>query len=154
MLLIQSFVEGILLDIASWGMTDALSICEAEKESEKIQTNLIFTDNINHTRQVNKNSGDSSFYFVATNTTGSQQHIKDILISKKIVGLTKLLTDCEIGVLKELHKTRNTKTAANNLHISVRTFTNHRFNITKSWVCLRLRQRILFLNKLVLRFLR
>ena len=68
---------------------------------------------------------------MATIESNAQKHVKDILLEKEIVGLTKSLTDREIEILKELYLVKNTKKAASNLHISPRTFANHRFNITK-----------------------
>jgi DNA-binding CsgD family transcriptional regulator len=129
--IIRTFSEGILSEVSTWGIADGLNTTGVNKADNRIQINLILTDDTRQKRQVTKSKGDASFHFVSTTSENSQQDIKDILLVRKIVGLTKLLTDREIGVLKELHKTRNTKTAANNLHISARTFANHRFNITK-----------------------
>lgn len=129
--IIRTFSEGILSEVSTWGIADGLNTTGDNKADNRIQINLILTEDTKQKKQVTKIKGDASFHFVATTTEDSQQHIKDILLVKKIVGLTKLLTDREVGVLKELHQTRNTKTAASNLHISARTFANHRFNITK-----------------------
>jgi ATP/maltotriose-dependent transcriptional regulator MalT len=128
--IVRSFLEGVLSEVSTWGLADALNT-EVDKVNYRIQINLIITKDINHKKHVTKNNGDTSFHYVATTSVDSQQHIKDILLKKKIVGLTKLLTDREVGVLKELQQTRNTKKAASNLNISSRTFANHRFNITK-----------------------
>lgn len=131
MIIVRSFLEGVLSEVSTWGIADALNTLEVNNEKSRIQINLTISDNLNHKKHFTKNNGDSSFHYVATTSDNSQQHIKDILLAKKIVGLTKLLTDREVGVLKELQQTRNTKEAANNLNISSRTFANHRFNITK-----------------------
>ena len=130
MVIVRSFLEGVLSEVSTWGVADALDT-EVDKVNNRIQINLIITEDLNHKKHVTKNNGDSSFHYIATTSDDSQQQIKDILLKKKIVGLTKLLTDREVGVLKELQQTRNTKEAANNLNISSRTFANHRFNITK-----------------------
>lgn len=131
MVIVRSFLEGVLSEVSTWGIADSLNTNEVAEGNSRIQINLIITKDINHKKSVTKNSGDSSFHYVATTSDESQQHIKDILLKQKIVGLTKLLTDREVGVLKELQQTRNTKEAASNLNISSRTFANHRFNITK-----------------------
>ena len=131
MVIVRSFLEGVLSEVSTWGIVDSLNTSEMDKGNSRIQINLVITEDLNHKKYVTKNNGDSSFHYVTTTSGDSQQQIKDILLKKKIVGLTKLLTDREIGVLKELQQTRNTKEAANNLNISSRTFANHRFNITK-----------------------
>ena len=131
MVIIRSFSEGILSEVSTWGIADALNTAEEDKVNSRIQINLIISEDISHKKYVTKSKGDSSYHYVATTSDDSPQHIKDILLEKTIVGLTKLLTDREVGVLKELHQTRNTKKAADNLDISARTFANHRFNITK-----------------------
>ena len=129
--IVRSFLEGVLSEVSTWGIADALNAAEVESVNCRIQINLIIREGMNHKKHITQNNGASSFHYVATTSDETQKHIKDILLEKKIVGLTKLLTDREVGVLKELQQTRNTKTAASNLKISSRTFANHRFNITK-----------------------
>lgn len=131
MIIVRSFLEGVLHEVSTWGIADSLNTSKMNPVTNRIQINLIISEDLNHKKHVTKDNGDSSFHYIATTSDDSQQHIKDILLAKRIVGLTKLLTDREVGVLKELQQTRNTKKAASNLNISSRTFANHRFNITK-----------------------
>lgn len=131
MVVIRSFTGNALSDISTWGVASPLNNTQASSVAEWVQINLVIRDDIRDKRQLSKKSGQASFHFVATAGGDTQQHIKDILLSKEIVGLSKLLTEREMDVLKELYEVKNTKKAANNLHISSRTFANHRFNITK-----------------------
>ena len=131
MVVIRSFKNGVLLDISTWEIADALNNVIEKKAMQRTQINLIIKNGIKKKRQLIRESVSESFYFVATAESSAQQYIKDILLEKEIVGLTKSLTEREIDVLKELHLVKNTKQAARNLHISPRTFANHRFNINK-----------------------
>ena len=131
MIVIRTFKDGVLSDISIWKIAGALNNAIEKEAVQRVQINLIVNNGIKKKRQVIRESNQQSFYFVATAENDVQQVIKDILLEKEIVGLTKSLTEREIDVLKELHLVKNTKEAASNLHISSRTFANHRFNITK-----------------------
>jgi DNA-binding NarL/FixJ family response regulator len=130
-IVIRTFKDGVLSDISIWKIAGALNNAIEKEAVQRVQINLIVNNGIKKKRQVIRESNQQSFYFVATAENDVQQVIKDILLEKEIVGLTKSLTEREIDVLKELHLVKNTKEAASNLHISSRTFANHRFNITK-----------------------
>ena len=131
MIVIRTFKDGVLSDISIWKVAGALNNAIEKEAVQRIQINLIVNNGIKKKRQVTKESDQESFYFVATVENDAQQDIRDVLLEKEIVGLTKSLTEREVDVLKELHLVKNTKEAASNLHISSRTFANHRFNITK-----------------------
>ena len=131
MIVIRSFLDGALSDVGTWEIDSALDSAEEGKAAHSMQINLIIRKDGKNKQQISKETKQNSFHFVATTEGNSQQHIKNILLEKEIVGLTKSLTDREIDILKELHLVKNTKKAASNLHISPRTFANHRFNITK-----------------------
>jgi len=130
-IVIRTFKDGVLSDISIWKIAGALNNAIEKEAVQRIQINLIVNNGIKKKRQVTKESDQESFYFVATVENDAQQDIRDVLLEKEIVGLTKSLTEREVDVLKELHLVKNTKEAASNLHISSRTFANHRFNITK-----------------------
>jgi len=128
---IRTFKDGVLFNISTWEIAGALNNVIEKEVIQRIQVNLVIKNGVKKKRQVIRESNQESFYFVATAEKNAQQHIKDILLEKEIVGLTKSLTERELDVLKELHLVKNTKEAASNLHISPRTFANHRFNINK-----------------------
>ena len=131
MIVIRTFKDGVLSDISIWKIAGALNNAIEKEAVQRVQINLIVNNGIKKKRQVIRESNQQSFYFVATAENDVQQVIRDVLLEKEIVGLTKSLTEREVDVLKELHLVKNTKEAASNLHISSRTFANHRFNITK-----------------------
>ena len=131
MVVIRSFKDGVLSDISIWKIAGALNNAIEEKNIQRTQINLIIKDDIKKKKLISKENNQNSFHFVATTEKNAQQYVKDILLEKEIVGLTKSLTDREIDILRELYLAKNTKKAASNLHISPRTFANHRFNITK-----------------------
>ena len=131
MIVIRTFKDGVLSDISIWKIAGALNNAIEKEAVQRVQINLIVNNGIKKKRQVVRKSNQQSFYFVATAENDVQQVIRDVLLEKEIVGLTKSLTEREVDVLKELHLVKNTKEAASNLHISSRTFANHRFNITK-----------------------
>ena len=131
MVVIRSFKDGVLFDISIWEIAGALNNAIEEKNIQRTQINLIIKDDIKKKKLISKENNQNSFHFVATIESNAQKHVKDILLEKEIVGLTKSLTDREIDILRELYLVKNTKKAASNLHISPRTFANHRFNITK-----------------------
>jgi len=128
---IRSFKDGVLFDISIWEIAGALNNAIEEKNIQRTQINLIIKDDIKKKKLISKENNQNSFHFVATIESNAQKHVKDILLEKEIIGLTKSLTDREIDILRELYLVKNTKKAASNLHISPRTFANHRFNITK-----------------------
>jgi len=128
---IRSFKDGVLSDISIWEIAGALNNAIEEKNIQRTQINLIIKDDIKKKKLISKENNQNSFHFVATIESNAQKHVKDILLEKEIIGLTKSLTDREIDILRELYLVKNTKKAASNLHISPRTFANHRFNITK-----------------------
>ncbi len=131
MVVIRSFLKGVLSDVVTWGISCQPNNSGTDKALQKVQINLVIKNDDTIKRQLNRTSNQASFYFVATTDGDSQQHVNDILLMKEIVSLTKLLTEREMDVLKELYHVKSTNKAANNLHISARTFANHRFNITK-----------------------
>ena len=131
MVVIRSFKDGVLSEISIWEIAGALNNAIEEKISQRIQINRIIMNDIKKKKLISKENNQNSFHFVATIESNAQKHAKDILLERQIVGLTKSLTDREIEILKELYLVKNTKKAASNLHISPRTFANHRFNITK-----------------------
>ncbi len=131
MVVIRSFKDGVLSDISIWKIAGALNNAIEEKNIQRTQINLIIKDDIKKKKLISKENNQNSFHFVATIESNAQKHVKDILLEKEIIGLTKSLTDREIDILRELYLVKNTKKAASNLHISPRTFANHRFNITK-----------------------
>ena len=131
MIVIRSFLDGALSDVSTWGIDSALDSAKEAKAAHRIQINMIINKGGKKKQQISKETHQNSFHYVATTESNAQQHIKEILLEKEIVGLTKSLTDREMDILKELYLVKNTKKAANNLHISPRTFANHRFNITK-----------------------
>ena len=131
MIVIRTFLDGALSDVTTWEIASALDNTDKDKVAHRIQIHLILKKNLKKKQQIFKESNQKSFHFVVTTESNAQQHVKDILLEKEIVGLTKSLTERELDVLKELHLVKNTKEAASNLHISPRTFANHRFNITK-----------------------
>ena len=131
MIVIRSFLDGALSDVSTWEIASALDNKVEGKVVQRIQINLIIKNDIKKKKLISKENNQNSFHFVATIESNAQKHVKDILLEKEIVGLTKSLTDREIDILRELYLVKNTKKAASNLHISPRTFANHRFNITK-----------------------
>ncbi len=131
MIVIRSFVGGALSDVSTWEIASALDNKVEGKVVQRIQINLIIKNDIKKKKLISKENNQNSFHFVATIESNAQKHVKDILLEKEIIGLTKSLTDREIDILRELYLVKNTKKAASNLHISPRTFANHRFNITK-----------------------
>jgi len=130
-IVIRSFVGGAHSDVSTWEIASALDNKVEGKVVQGIQINLIIKNDIKKKKLISKENNQNSFHFVATTEKNAQQYVKDILLEKEIVGLTKSLTDREIDILRELYLAKNTKKAASNLHISPRTFANHRFNITK-----------------------
>ena len=131
MIVIRSFVDGVISSVSTWGISSPLDNTLAIEGAERVQINLIIRDDIKQKRELTNTGNHTSFHFLATPAFDSEQQVKEIFLSKEMVGLTKLLTEREMEVLKELYQVQNTKKAATNLHISSRTFSNHRFNITK-----------------------
>ncbi|MDG1818433.1 MAG: LuxR C-terminal-related transcriptional regulator [Porticoccaceae bacterium] len=131
MIVIRTFLDGALSGVTTWEIASALDNTDKDKVAHRIQINLILKKILKKKQQIFKESNQNSFHFVVTTESNAQQHVKDILLEKEIVGLTKSLTEREVEILKELYQVKNTKKAASNLHISPRTFANHRFNITK-----------------------
>lgn len=131
MVIIRSFEGSRLSTVSTWKFANPLGSAKSDNIELNIQINLIEKKGLKKSRQLSKKDPHTKFYFVATSDEDSQEHIKKILLDNEIIGLTQLLTDREVVVLKELQAVKNTKEAAANLHISARTFANHRFNVTK-----------------------
>jgi len=130
-IVVRSFLDGNLSNVDTWGTMSPLNDVATEASSEKLQINLIIKECLNNEPHLIDNSNNKSIYYVGTKSNDCQRHIADILLSKKLIGLTKLLSNRELDVLKSLFIIKNAKQCAKNLHISERTFANHRFNITK-----------------------
>ena len=131
MVTVRLFKAGKLDSLTTWGVTDSVGGVFSAPILEHIQINIVITsDGIAHHRSNTLIDGSVCFYAVTTET-GANEVIKKILLDREIVGLTELLTQREVDVLRTLFTMKNTKSGAAKLHISERTFANHRFNIAK-----------------------
>ena len=64
MVIIRTFSEGILSEVSTWGIADGLNITGDNKADNRIQINLILTEDSRQKRQVSKSKEDASFHFV------------------------------------------------------------------------------------------
>ena len=131
MVTVRLFKTGTLDSLTTWGVTGSVGGVSSAPILEHIQINIVITlDETNLLRSNTLIDGSVCFYAVATEAS-TNEVIKKILLDREIVGLTELLTQREVDVLRTLFTTKNTKSGAAKLHISERTFANHRFNIAK-----------------------
>jgi len=131
MVIIRLFKTGKLDSLTTWGVTEPVGGVFLAPILEHIQINVVITsDEFAHVRSNTQIDGSVRFY-AATTEAKSGDVIKEILLDREIVGLAELLTQREIDVLRTLFFTKNTASGAAKLHISERTFANHRFNIAK-----------------------
>jgi DNA-binding CsgD family transcriptional regulator len=131
MVTVRVFKVGMLDNLTTWGLAGSVGESFSKASLEYIQINIVITsDEISHVRSNTLSDGSLCFY-ASTPEAGANDVIKRILLDREIVGLAKLLTEREVDVLRTLSTTKSTKSGAEKLHISERTFANHRFNIAK-----------------------
>lgn len=133
MLIIRTFLGGKLDHISTWGQGGSFNkqASKSLKTNLQIQINIIIQEQAQQIRHSTTLSNGAHCYFATCSAADSSAVTKEILLDHKIIGIVELLTPRELEVLKAIAKSKNTKNGANKLHISERTFANHRFNIRK-----------------------
>ncbi len=131
MVTIRLFKMGKLDSLTTWGLKGSVGGLFSAPTLEHVQINIVITDDDATPLRSNTLIDGSICYYAATTEALANNVIKTILLDREIVGLAELLTQREVDVLRTLSTVKSTKSGAEKLHISARTFANHRFNIAK-----------------------
>jgi len=131
MITVRMFKTGKLETLTTWGLSGSVGEIFSEQTLEHIQINIVITSDSTRPIISNAMTDGSVCFYAATTEENANDVIKKILLDREIVGVAELLTSRELDVLRTLNTTKSTKSGAEKLHISERTFANHRFNISK-----------------------
>lgn len=133
MLIIRTFLGGKLDHISTWGQGGSLHKQATSKPTTQtqIQINIVIQETEKHVRHATTLANGAHCFFATCSADKSSAVTQEILLENKIIGIVELLTPRELEVLEAITDSKNTKNGADKLHISERTFANHRFNIRK-----------------------
>ena len=133
MLIIRTFLGGKLNHISSWGQGRSFNKQRTVNPTTnfQMQINIIIQEQQEPIRHSTTLANGTHCCFAICSAVDSSAVTQAFLLDYKVVGIVELLTPRELEVLKAIADSKNTKNGANKLHISERTFANHRFNIRK-----------------------
>ena len=133
MLIIRTFLGGKLDHISTWGQGGSFNkqaITEPTIHFQ-MQINIVIQEIGEKIRHSTTSTNGAHYYFATCSAADSSSVTQEILLEHKMIGIVELLSPRELEVLQAIADAKNTKRGADKLHISERTFANHRFNIRK-----------------------
>jgi len=131
MIVIRKFQSGSLTKITTWGCCDAFGYFLPRTLEQSIQINVMIDVKSREKIHTNLLGNGSTAYYLFTQEHNCQAAIDELLIKHRVVGMTQLLTNRELDVIKALFELRNTKKTATHLGISDSTLVNHQSNISR-----------------------
>ena len=133
MLIIRTFLGGKLDHISTWGQGRSFNKQATTNPATnfQMQINIIIQEQQEPARHSTTLDNGAHYCFATCTAADSSAVTQAFLLDHKVIGIVELLTPRELEVLKAIASSKNTKSGADKLHISERTFANHRFNVRK-----------------------
>ena len=133
MLVIRTFLGGQLDHISTWGQGGSFNKQATTKSTPnlQLQINIVIQKTTKQIRHSTTLANGAHYYFATCSAADSSSVTQEILLEHKMIGIVELLSPRELEVLQAIADAKNTKSGADKLHISERTFAKHRFNIRK-----------------------
>jgi DNA-binding CsgD family transcriptional regulator len=125
-LIIRRFKYNAIKSVDIWHIVDNSSGVQMP-----IQINTVVSDTLKNYKLSNALADGTMCHYISSDECSIDQSIDEFIDQFKMSASIKMLTRREMHVLEVLMIFKNTELGADKLHVSNRTFNNHRYNIAK-----------------------
>ncbi|MDG0969950.1 MAG: LuxR C-terminal-related transcriptional regulator [Porticoccaceae bacterium] len=125
-LIIRRFKYDAITSVNIWHFVDNSSGAQLP-----IQINTVVSDTLKNYTLSNALTDGTMCHYISSDECGIDQYVDEFIDQFKVSASVKMLTRREMHVLEVLTIFKNTELGADRLHVSNRTFNNHRYNIAK-----------------------